>query len=124
MSGLPPTAANLSKRVQLFAIAPPRAAFWISTSSMEASLLGEMSSISIRTYRGYKRDCVGIRRVARKCGRLRKHGGKRNEREARGAQDDAGMVCVVGHGNSPFPLYYFNNFSPPISAAQSNALDQ
>ena len=64
MSGLPPTAANLSKRVQLFAIAPPRAAFWISTSSMEASLLGEMSSISIRTYRGYKLDCVGIRRVS------------------------------------------------------------
>ena len=29
----------------------PRAAFWISTSSMEASLLGEMSLISIRTYR-------------------------------------------------------------------------
>ena len=42
----------------------PGAAFWISTSSMEASLLGEMSSISIRTYRGYKLDRVGIRRVS------------------------------------------------------------
>ena len=37
---------------------------WISTSSMEASLLGEMSSISIKTYRGYKLDRVGIRRVS------------------------------------------------------------
>ena len=42
----------------------PRATFWISTSSMEASLLGETSSISIRTYRGYKLDRVGIRRVS------------------------------------------------------------
>ena len=42
----------------------PRAALWISTSSMEASLLGETSSISIRTYRGYKLNCVGIRRVS------------------------------------------------------------
>ena len=42
----------------------PHAALWISTSSMAASLLGETSSISIRTYRGYKLDRVGIRRVS------------------------------------------------------------